>query len=231
MRLTDLLGRRLRDVLGVSERRQRQLTRGMQLTLVGLLFIGLDRGNTGIIVNTAVALGVSELPAVLERDYEIPMDAGLTLWITTAVFLHALGTVGLPGSETSFYRGTFWWDHMTHALSSSVIAGVGYATVRAIDRHSEAIHLPPRFTFVFVLMFVLAFGVFWEVVEFAIGLAAAEFGSAQVLTQYGLSDTMWDLVYNTIGGVVVAAWGTAYLTDVAGAIQRKLEGNRAGGKS
>jgi hypothetical protein len=30
----------------------------------------------------------------LERDYAIPMDPALVLWLTTAVFLHALGTLG-----------------------------------------------------------------------------------------------------------------------------------------
>ncbi|NIS31207.1 MAG: hypothetical protein GWN07_12820, partial [Actinobacteria bacterium] len=85
---------RLRDRLGVSERRQRQAVRLMEFGLVGLLFIGLERGNTGIIVNAGVALLVAQLPPILERDYNLPMDAGLTLWITGAVFFHALGTVG-----------------------------------------------------------------------------------------------------------------------------------------
>ncbi|NIS31206.1 MAG: hypothetical protein GWN07_12815, partial [Actinobacteria bacterium] len=88
----------------------------------------------------------------------------------------------------------WWWDHLTHALSSSVVAGVGYATARAFDQHSDQIHLPPRFMFVFILAFVVAFGVLWEVVEFGLGGASAMLGSGTVLTQYGLGDTMLDLV-------------------------------------
>jgi hypothetical protein len=215
---------RWRDRLGVTERRQRQAVRIMEFGLVGLLFIGLERGSTGIIVNAGVALLVAQLPPLLERDYNIPMDAGLTLWITGAVFLHALGTVGLPGSELSFYRSLWWWDHLTHVLSSSVVAGVGYATARAFDAHSERIHLPPRFMFVFILLFVIAFGVLWEVIEFGLGGAASLLGSGSVLTQYGLRDTMLDLVFDVIGGVIVAIWGTAYLTDLSGAIQDRIQG-------
>jgi hypothetical protein len=222
MNLSDLLEGRLRDTVGISARRQEQVSRAMQLSLVGLLFIGMDRGSVGITVNCAVALALTELPAVLERDYDIPLDAGLTLWITSAAFLHALGTVGIPGTEQSFYRGTEWWDHMTHVLSSSVVAAAGYTTVRAIDQHTDDIRLPPKFVFVFILLFVIAFGVFWEVLEFGIGLAAEEFGSARVLTQYGLGDTMWDMIYNTFGGVVVALWGSAHLNDVVGAVQEKF---------
>ncbi|MFB6301060.1 MAG: hypothetical protein ABEH65_12460 [Halobacteriales archaeon] len=217
---------KIRDRIGITTRRQRQLTWLMEVSLIGLLFIGFERGNTGIIVNTAVALGVTQLPPLLERNYEIQMDPALTLWITSAVFLHALGTVGLPGSELSFYRSVWWWDHLTHALSSSIVAGVGYATVRAFDIHDDRIHIPSQVMFVFILLFVLAFGVFWEVIEFVIGLIAAMAGTGSVLTQYGLNDTMLDLVFDTIGAIIVAIWGTAHLTGVVDAIQSGLDMNR-----
>jgi hypothetical protein len=191
----------------------------MELSLVGVLFIGLDRGNVGIVVNAAIALAVTFLPAMLERDYDIPMDAGLTLWITTAVFLHAVGTLG-PYSDATFW----WWDHLTHALSSSLVAAIGYATTRALDAHTEDIYFPPRFTFVFILMFVVAFGVIWEVIEFGVGGAANLLGSSKILTQYGLGDTMLDLMFDIVGGVLVAVWGTAYLSDVVGALTDRLDG-------
>ena len=96
----------------------------MQVSLHVLIGLGLERGSLGIGVNATIGLGVTQLPAVLERDYHSPMDSALTLWITAAVFLHALGTAGLPGAETNFYRSIPWWDHMTHTLSSSIVAAV-----------------------------------------------------------------------------------------------------------
>lgn len=213
---------RFRDRLGISTATQKRAAWLMEVGLVGILFIGLDRGNLGIVVNAAVALAVAQLPPILERDYDIPMDPALTLWITGAVFLHALGTVGLPGSRFSFYQSVWWYDHLTHALSASVVAAAGYATVRALDRHDDGIYLPPRFTFVFVLLLTIAFGVLWEVIEFAIAELAALAGSTSVLTQYGLEDTMLDLVFDVIGAVIVATWGTAYLTDVVGAITDRM---------
>jgi hypothetical protein len=219
---------RIRDRLGISPRRQRQLVRGMQLALVGFVFVGVDRGDVGIVVNAAVALGVTYLPGLLERDLGLPMDAGLTLWVTLAVFLHALGTVGLLGTEVSFYQSVPWWDSLTHALSASVVAAAGYAAVRAVDVHLESVHLPARFTFVFVLVFVLAFGVLWEVLEFGIGGAASLLGTDQVLTQYGVADTMTDLLFDAAGGVLVALYGEAHLTDVTGAIADRLAARRDG---
>jgi hypothetical protein len=199
----------------------------MQIALIGMVFIGLDRQNLGIIVNASVALGVTYVPAILERDYNVPMDAGLTLWVTAAVFLHGFGVVGIPGTEGSFYRDLWWWDHLTHALSSSVVAAVGYTLVRGIDEHSEEIYLPPRFTLVFVLIFVVAFGVFWEVIEFGLGGLADTVGGGSVLTQYGLDDTMLDLLFDIAGGFLAGVYGTAHLTDVTGYVTEQLEEMRS----
>lgn len=215
---------RVRDSLGIDTRRQQQATRGMVLVIVVILVLGILTGSTGVIVNTGVGLLVIQLPAFLERDYGITLDAGLTLWITSAVFLHAVGVIGLPWSDVNFYASVWWWDHVTHALSSSLVAAVGYTTVRALDRHSEDISIPPRFMFVFILLFVLAFGVAWEVLEFTITLVAEATGNATVLTQFGLDDTMLDLVFDTVGAVVVAIWGTAHLTDAIGYVEGWLDG-------
>lgn len=220
---------KLRETLGISRRRQEQASRAMQVLIVLFLGIGIERGSTGLIVNALVALGVTFLPAALEREYDLPMDAGLTLWITSAVFLHALGVAGIPGLTGNLYAETSpipFWDHITHALSASVVAAVGYTVARAIDEHTEAVYLPSRFMFVFILVFVAAFGVFWEVLEFAIGGAAAAVGSGSVLTQYGLEDTIYDLVFDLVGAVIVAVWGTAHLTDVAGAVTERIDRRR-----
>ncbi|WP_459193899.1 hypothetical protein [Halosimplex sp. J119] len=213
---------RLRDRLGITERRQRQLTWLMELVMLGVFLVGVWKLNVKIMANAGVALLIAQLVPVLERDYGVPLDAGLTLWITSAVFLHAFGTIGVPGGQ-SFYQTIDWWDHMTHALSSSVVAGVGYATVRALDEHSDQIELPSRFVFVFILLFVLAYGVFWEIIEFSIGVAATMAGTDTILTQYGLTDSLWDLIYNTLGAVVVATWGTAHLSGVSQYIEERFE--------
>ncbi len=231
---------RLRERVGLTERHQRLLVRAMEIGLIGMFFIGLDRGEPGIVVNSLVGIAVTRVPAYLERDYGIPMDAGLTLWITAAVFLHALGTVGFPApvvtglnavgvpvTDGSFYKETWWWDHMTHALSASVVAAAGYSVARAVDVHDDRVRLPRQFMFVFILLVTLAFGVFWEVLEFTIGEVAALFGSeGAILVQYGLGDTMLDLVFDTVGAIIVAVWGTAHLSDVVGALADRLEARK-----
>ena len=214
----------IRTRVHVSERTQGGLVRALQALMVAILGIGLYTGNAGIVVNAAVGLLVTQLPALLERRFRITMSVGLVLWITLAMFLHALGTVPLLGPDfESLYGATWWWDHMTHALSSSLVVGSAYAVTRAIQEHTEYIHMGPKFTFAYLLVFVMAFGVFWELIEFYIAVGAELFGVPQVLTQYGLDDTVLDLVYNSIGGLLVAVFGTTYLTGLSDQLRGRFE--------
>jgi len=59
----------------------------------------------------------------------------------------------------TLYSSTWWWDHVTHALSSSLVAGAASATTRALEEHSDYVVMPRRFMVVYLLVFVMAFGV------------------------------------------------------------------------
>ncbi|MFC7099019.1 hypothetical protein [Halobaculum marinum] len=216
----------------ITERRTFPGTTGQAVVrllqvLMGIMFaLGLVYGNSGVAVNAGVGLLVTFLPALLRRRFDVTMSVGLVVWISVAMFLHALGTLPLPGLEfLSPYKALDWWDHMTHALSSSLVAGAAYAVIRAFQVHSEHIELPPLFTFAYLLMFVMAFGVIWELIEFYIGVVSTLLGLTEVLTQYGLDDTILDLVYNSIGGLIVAVLGTAHLTDISDQLAARLGGD------
>ena len=215
---------KLRRRLGISLARQVQLVRVMQAMLAGMVLVGVLYGNAGVATNAGIGLVVTFLPAVLERRYTLTMDAGLVLWITTAMFFHAFGTLPLPFLDfSSAYSSVWWWDHVTHALSSSLVAAAGYATARALSEHTDSIVMPPAFLFVYLLLFIVAFGVIWELIEFLIGEAARAFGTTEVLTQYGLEDTVLDLFYDTSGGVVVAIVGTAHLRNLSDQLAARLD--------
>ena len=215
----------IRERLHLTDRRTALLVRFLQVVMVAILLAGLWLGDLGVVVNAAVGLLVTLLPAVLERRYAFTMGVGLVLWITVAMFLHALGTLPLPGLDfATLYSSTWWWDHVTHALSSSLVAGAAYATTRALEEHTDYVYLPRRFMVVYLLVFVMAFGVLWELLEFYIGVVSQLLGSAEVLTQYGLGDTVLDLLYNTLGGLLVAIFGTAYLTGLSEQLAMRMGG-------
>ena len=153
-----------------------------------------------MVVTVGIALGVTLLPALLRREYGYSMDEGLLLWITVAMILHIAGALGLYGQ----YQ---WYDEVTHAVSATLIAGVGYASFRALELHYDDIDVTSEFRAVFSVVFVLAAGILWKVLEFALG---------GLVTVYGIDDIVTDLIFNAVGAVVVAVWGTEYVHNLVG---------------
>ncbi|NHN59396.1 hypothetical protein [Halorussus rarus] len=194
---------------------QRRLMRVMQAVLLGVVGYGAVAGQPKAIVNGTIAFLITLLPALLERNYELPLDPWLGLWITSAVLFHTLGSAGL-------YSHLDWWDHLTHSLSASLVAGAGYVSVRAVDLHTDRINLPHRYGFVFILVLVLAFGVVWELFEFALDVVSASTGLTMPLAQHGLDDTVLDLTYNSLGAVVAAVIGQVRFTGTAEKLRSQL---------
>jgi hypothetical protein len=198
-----------------STRSQRRITRGLQLLLCALVGYGVVAGRPKAVTNGGVALLLTFLPAVLERNYDLPLDPWLGLWITSAVFLHTLGSAGLYGLVG-------WWDHLTHAMSASLIAAFGYTAARTVDLHSDGIHIPRRFFFVYIFVVVLSFGVVWELFEFGLDVASETTGVTMPLAQHGLDDTVRDTMFNSLGALLVATFGQVHLTNVADEVRRRL---------
>jgi uncharacterized membrane protein YjdF len=207
----------LSDRLSISKRHQRYLVRLLQLGLVAMGVYGLFAPDIGLLLTSLFALTITALPNILEGKYDVPIGVGLTLWITVGVFLHTLGT-------GYFYGRSFWFHNLAHAISGSLIAAIGYATFRAVDEHTSAVRFPPTFMAVLILLFVVSIGVFWEILEFTTDLLlVTESGEGLVFVQYGLADTMSDLFFDLIGGILVALWGTASLTGVAAGVRNQLD--------
>ncbi len=187
----------------------------MRMSIAIILGFGLATANVSVVINAVVALAVTYLPAVLRRDWGLRLSPGLTVIVTLAVFLHAVGMLGL-------YEDVWWYDHLTHTLSAAIVAAVGYAGTRALDLYSDAVSFPPRFLSLFLLLFTLALGVLWEVLEFLARIGAMSLGVEAVLVQYGLEDTILDLVFDTVGAILVALFGTQRLSELATELHDRL---------
>jgi hypothetical protein len=203
------------DVVARFDSVSRSVVRLLQLSLVAMAGYGIVVGSFGLTINAGMALAISALPVALERRYSYEMNGILAVWIAAAAFLHGVGALG-P------YETVPWYDQVTHTLSATLVAGGGYAVVSAIDRHDDRITIPPKLRFAFILLFVLAFGVLWEIAEFASGGLANLVGGEAVLAQYGVDDIVMDLLFNTVGATVVAAWGTGYFDGLSRFVTRRI---------
>lgn len=177
----------------------RLISRGMQAGMVAVILGGIVTWNLAWVPAALVSLLISEIPSILRRDLSIVLPVELNLWIVLALFLHVIGGV------SGFYDNLPGWDHITHAMSSSLIAALAFGAVVALDKYVESIYLPDSFLALFILMFTMAMGVVWEIMEYIIDGLTGSF------MQYSLSDTMVDLLFDSFAGLVVAAYGAYYL--------------------
>jgi uncharacterized membrane protein YjdF len=206
----------IRRLLGISDKTQVLAARMLQGGLVVLLLFGILRKDLSTTVNATTGLILTFVPHMITRKYHIKQDTGLVLWLTLAIFLHTIGTF-------EFYNYIDNWDHVTHALSASVVAAAGYTLIRAIDIYVDEIYIPPRVLFIFILIFVLAMGVVWEIIEFLSDVLTSALGYDAILAQHGIGDTMLDLVFDLLGAVLAATWGTAYLSKISYRLAAKFD--------
>jgi uncharacterized membrane protein YjdF len=193
----------------------------LQAALVGILAYALVTGDAKVAVNAGLVVPVAAFPLVVRRLYGRPLHPVLALWIAAAAFLHAVGAMG-P------YRTLGWYDQFAHGVSGALVAGVGYALVRTIETNYDTVDLPSKLRFVFIVVFAVSFGVAWEVAEFTVEQVAGGGGGDAMLVQYGLFDTVWDLVFDLFGGLVVAIWGTGYFDGLRSIIDRYVDGTERG---
>jgi hypothetical protein len=178
---------------------ERFLSYFFQALLLVMFIVGLFVGDLYAAGSALFGFGFVSIPWFLRREKIVVIPFELTLWIFITIFLHNFGVL------MGFYGTIWWWDKLTHFLSTSLIAVFGFVGIVIVDKYVDAIHLPPRFLPFFILVFVSAMGVFWEIVEFTLDSLLGTH------MQYSLADTATDLVSDTLGGLAIAAIGPLYL--------------------
>ncbi len=146
-----------------------------------------------------ISFFVALVPAMLRRSLRFTLPVWMILWITLSVWLHSLG------GAFNLYGALPYFDHITHAVSASLVAAIGFMMVVILDVYIDSICLPRRFVSFFILMFGTTIGVFWEFLEFWTDQLTG------AVMQYGLRDTVFDLMFDILASGVVALFLILYL--------------------
>ena len=168
--------------------------RGLRAALVVVCLVGVRDRNPGAVMNGAIALACSYLPGAIERRCGVTFRPWQRLYVESGLITHAVGMLG-P------YDDVWWWDHVTHAHSASVLGGVVHVLARRRGRDPG-----PR-----VLGAVVGGGALWEVGEYAAHAVSRRLGIEPLLVHYGPRDTAVDLLFDLVGASVVVAAGDALL--------------------
>ncbi len=113
------------------------------------------------------------------------------------------------GEVQGFYQRFWWWDVVLHIGSGLLLGILGFLLVYVLNEKKEIeLELHPKFVALFAFMFAMGMGALWEIFEFAMDQL---FGLN--MQKSGLVDTMWDLIVDGIGALVISLFGWAFLKD------------------
>ncbi len=172
--------------------------------VVATLAEALRRGELSASINAAVSLAAALAPPAVASglDYwwgwTITVTPELTAWVAAAGFLHSLGMLGL-------YESVWWWDHVTHLVSGSLVAALVYAGFIVLGQDGSGFEASWETAAVFTVVFTFLVGVFWELVELVARDVGERLDVDPVLVHYGWRDTAYDLVFDLVGALLVVA--------------------------
>lgn len=151
----------------------------------------------------AIALLILSVTIFSDRlAVQIPAEFQLLalVFVFAALFL---------GEVRSYYDRIWWWDIGLHGTSGLLMGILGFLLVYVLNASQTiTVSMTPRFIAFFAFMFAVAVGSLWEIFEFAMdSLFATRMQKPMFGDPSGLTDTMWDMIVNTIGAALISALG------------------------
>jgi len=189
-----------------APRRRGRVHRGLTLALQAVLLLGaslaLVQGQWQASGMTLGVVVVTFLPVMLGRRFQVQIppefESLAVVFIFASLFL---------GEVRGYYLRFWWWDVLLHTGSGFLMGILAFLLVHVLNEKKEiGLHLTPRFVALFAFMFALGMGALWEILEFGVD---AVFGLN--MQKSGLVDTMWDLIVDTVGALVISILGWIYL--------------------
>ena len=147
-------------------------------------------------VTSAPVLLGQRLPVRIPVEYELLA----ILFVFASLFL---------GEFHSYYERFWWWDIALHSTSGLLLGLVGFLLVYVLNESRRIdLHMRPGFVALFAFAFAVSVGALWEIFEFAADqLFGLQMQKPMLGDPSGLTDTMWDLIVDTMGAAVISGFG------------------------
>ncbi|MCG7599139.1 hypothetical protein MHM84_05030 [Halomonas sp. McH1-25] len=177
----------------------------MQLCLVAQALLALLSRQWHLAIISLLVVLITFFPVLFERQFRIRTPVPLQLlafgFVIASLFF---------GEGKGFYSRFWWWDIALHTVSGGLFSVVGFLLAygaNGVARIRESA-MVPGFVALFAFAFSLGVGVVWEIFEFSMDrLFDTNMQRAMLNDAAGLTDTMWDLIMNTLGALVVSLLG------------------------
>ncbi len=155
----------------------------------------------------AITLGIISLMFVpdflgerLKIDVPKEFEILALMFVFAALFL---------GEVRGYYERFWWWDMALHATSGLLLGILGFLLVYILNETERVeLHMRPAFVAFFAFVFAVAMGALWEIFEFAMDqIFGTNMQKPMLGDPSGLTDTMWDLILDTLGALIISILG------------------------
>lgn len=170
----------------------------MQVLLVSMLPYLMYRRNYIYAAAAVLAIIIAYTPAMMRKNFNIQLPWFLEFSITLMLFLH------VGGLAFHWYSRFRFYDSVLHIWGTIIIALLGFMMVYTLY-YLDKVHLSLRMIALFTFFFTLSIGALWEIAEFTTD------HFLHTHAQLGNQDTMSDLIFDGIGGTIVALLGMWYV--------------------
>ncbi|HVS12733.1 MAG TPA: hypothetical protein VMV46_02320 [Thermoanaerobaculia bacterium] len=197
---------------GESQARRGTIHRRLTFLLQGILLAGVllalwERQWATAVITTGIIL-VTLAPFLLGRWGRVFIPPEIELlaiaFVFAALFL---------GEVRGYYQRFWWWDVALHTSSGFLLGIVGFLLVHVLNEKEEIdVHMNPGFVAFFAFLFAVGIGALWEIFEFGMDSVFGLNMQKEMLGDpSGLTDTMWDLIVDVLGALVISLVGYGYL--------------------
>lgn len=156
----------------------------------------------------ACILGITFFPLLMAQRFRVfippEFEVLAIIFVFASLFL---------GEIHGYYTRFWWWDLVLHTSSGLLMGILGFLLVHVLNETEDInLHMTPGFVAFFAFMFAVGVGTLWEIFEFAMdNLFGMNMQKPMLGDPSGLTDTMWDMIVNTLGALVIAVLGYGYL--------------------
>lgn len=140
------------------------------------------------------------IPSIIEKRLQVDLPGELEIlivfFLVASLFL---------GEVQNFYELFWWWDIFLHTISGIILGLAGFLILFSLYIRKR-LQMSAFLLSIFAFSFALALGTVWEIFEF---IMDSTFGFN--MQKSGLVDTMWDLIVDALGALIVATMGYFYI--------------------
>ena len=180
----------------------------MEIVMAGeLVVLAMEQRWMGIFL-VLMLMAVIGVPALFPQ--KLPVFIPVEIQIFVVLFIFA--TLFL-GEVRDYYERFWWWDLVLHTSSGVLLGLLGFLFVYMVNENELVdVTMKPSFVALFAFFFGIGIGALWEIMEFgADRLLGMNMQKPMLGDPSGLTDTMWDLIVDTLGSAIMALAGWRYM--------------------